>query len=134
MSEQPRINLLDSNTLTASIQCRLPADGVDVWRDFPFKSTYKVLDEQAQEALDEQEMTRGDYLREVVVSVDGIPPAKDPNTGDEVPPKEVAIRNPFTMDAMWGEYLVRFIQNSREVAQRASSKAHSKNSKRSRKR
>lgn len=131
MSETPSINLLESSTMICSITCQLPGDGTDTWRDFPFKATFKVLTEPEQEALDEQELTRGDYLREVVTGVEGVPGARDPKTGEEVAPKEVAIRNPFTMDALWGEYLVRFTRNSRGAAERAASR---KNSKRSRKR
>lgn len=132
MNETPAINLLATNTITVPVACQLPGDGADVWRDFPFKATFKVLTEDAQEALDDQELTRGDFLREVVVSVDGIPGAKDPATGEDVQPKEVAIRNIFTMDAMWGAYLLNFTRNSRQSAQQAS--APRKNSKRSRKR
>lgn len=131
MSETPTINLLESTTMSCSITCQLPGDGADVWRDFPFKATFKVLSETEQEALDEQELTRGDYLREVLVAVDGVPGATDPKTGEAVTPKEVAIRNPFTMDALWGEYLVHLTKNSRGASQRAAAR---KNSKRSRKR
>lgn len=125
------INLLASATLTASIQCSLPGEGVDAWRPFNFKATFKVLEESEQEELDDQKLTVRDYLREVVVSVDGIPAAKDPKSGEEVPPKEVAIRNQFTQDAMWGEYHARLGKNSRDVVIRS---AEAKNSKRSRKR
>ncbi len=134
MSDTPSINLLASNTLTANIQCQIPGEGADVWRPLPFKATFKVLTEEAREDLDDQGLTRGDYLREVLVSVDGIPSAIDPATGENVEPKEVAIRNPFTMDAMWGEYILRFVKNSNDAAARASGDAQRKNSKRSRKR
>lgn len=130
-SNKPSVNLLASNTLTANIQCQLPGEGADVWREFPFKATFKVLDEAAREALDDQELSRGDYLREVVVSVEGIPATADPVTGEEVAPKEVAIRNPFTSDALWGEYLVRFSKNSTDAVGR---QVKGKNSRRSRKR
>ncbi|MFM2287126.1 MAG: hypothetical protein RL684_269 [Pseudomonadota bacterium] len=127
----PEVNLLESATVSASIQCSLPGDGVDVWRPFNFKATFKVLDEHEQEELDDQKLTIRDYLREVVVSVDGVPTAKDPKTGEEVPSKEVAIRNQFTMDALWAEYHARLGKNSRDVVIR---NTEAKNSKRSRKR
>lgn len=125
------INLLESSTLTANIQCSLPGEGADVWRPFNFKATFKVLNETDQEALDEQKLSRGDYLREVVVAVEGIPSTKDPATGEDVSALEVAVRNVFTSDAMWGEYVARLSKNSRAVIQR---EAEAKNFKRSRKR
>lgn len=131
MSEKPTINLLASSTLTANIQCTLPGDGADVWRPFPFKATFKVLDEDEQDALDEQNLSVGDYLREVVVSVEGVPTAADPTTGEEVSAKECAIRNRFTQGAMWGEYIARFAKNANEAVTRYQA---GKNSKRSRKR
>ncbi|HET8899377.1 MAG TPA: hypothetical protein VFN09_11460 [Rhodanobacteraceae bacterium] len=130
---KPSINLLASSTLTANIQCKLPGDGADVWRPFPFKATFKVLSEGEREALDDQDLTIGDYLREVLVSVDGIPAAVDPATGEEVSPKEVAIRNPFTQGSLWGEYIGLFAQNANEAVARHTS-LQGKNSKRSRKR
>lgn len=133
MTEKPSINLLASSTLTANIQCKLPGDGADVWRPFPFKATFKVLNEDDREALDAQDLTIGDYLREVVVSVEGVPTAADPATGEEVSAKECAIRNPFTQGALWGEYIGHFAQNANEAVARHT-QVSAKNSKRSRKR
>jgi len=133
MSEtaSPSINLLASTTLVANVQCKLPGEGADAWRPFPFRATFKVLDEAAREALDAQDLTVGDYLREVVVSVDGVPTATDPVTGAEVSAKECAIRNPFTQGALWGEYIGLFAKNASEAAARHQAVA-GKNSKRSR--
>lgn len=125
------VNLLERSVLTATINCSLPGTGADVWKPFTFKATFKVLSESEQQELDEQNLTTREYLREVVESVEGIPSAKDPETGEEVGPKEVAIRNQFTQDAMWAEYHARLGKNSRDVVIR---NADVKNSGRSRKR
>lgn len=125
----PTINLLASTTLTANIQAQLPGDGADVWRPFEFRATFKVLDESEREALDEKSLSTGDYLREVLVSVDGVPAGTLPD-GTEVTAKEAAIRNPFTSGALLGEYVARFAKNANDAASRHASK----NSKRSRSR
>lgn len=130
-STAPTVSLLETTTVGANIQCSLPGDGYDVWRPFNFRATFKVLDESEQQALDDQQLTTRDYLREVVTSVEGVPAAKDPKTGEDVSPLEVAIRNQFTQDAMWAEYHARLGKNSRDVVIR---NADVKNSKRSRKR
>ncbi len=126
----PEVNLLETSTVRAKIHCSLPGDGVDVWRPFEFTATFRVLDEKEQEELDDQKLTTRDYLRQVVESVDGIPAAKDPRTGEDVAPLEVAIRNQFTQDAMWAEYHARLGKNGRDVVIR---NADAKNSRRSRK-
>ena len=117
-------------TLTATVHCQLPGEGADTWRPFNFKATFKVLDEFAQQELDDRELSRGDFLREVLVSVDGVPSTTDPETGSEVSAKECAIRNPFTSGALWGEYIARFAKNANDAVQRS---LEGKNSRRSRK-
>jgi hypothetical protein len=125
------INLLEQATFTAKVECQLPGTGVDVWRAFSFNATFKVLDETEQDALDARDLTKRDYLREVVVSVDGIPSAKDPQSGEEISAKEVMIRNQFTHDAAFAVYQVKTYKNGTDIIAKTSYDA--KNYKRSRK-
>jgi hypothetical protein len=130
VSEKLDVNLLATSTMTATIQCQLPGNGADVWKPFSFKATYRVLDEQESDELDEKGLTIGDYLREVVISVEGVPAGTDPKTGEEVSPLECAIRNRFTQAAMWGDYTGRYGKNASDAVMRHQS---GKNSRRSRK-
>lgn len=109
------INLLETNTIATKVECQLPGDGVDVWRNFSFTATFKVLDEAQQQELDDRDLTTREYLREVLVSVDGVPSARDPQSGDDVPAKEVAIRNQFTQDAAFATYQIKQGRNGREI-------------------
>lgn len=126
------INLLEEATIQSRVNCQLPGDGVDVWRPFSFTVKFRVLSEQEQDALDARDLTKRDYLREVVVSVgEEIPAAKDPKTGEEISAKEVMIRNQFTQDAAIATYNVLVNKNSSEII--AKTGYDLKNYKRSRK-
>lgn len=108
------INLLETTTFSTKVDCQLPGEGVDVWRNFSFTATFKVLDEEQQQDLDDRDLSTRDYLREVLVSVDGIPSAQDPK-GETISPKEVAIRNQFTQDAAITAYQLKLGRNSRDM-------------------
>lgn len=125
------INLLEEATIKTTVECQLPGDGVDVWRNFSFVATFKVLDEVEQDQLDARDLTKRDYLREIVLDVDGVPAAKDPKSGEELTPKEVMIRNQFTHDAAFAAYQVKTYKNGTDIIAKTSYDA--KNYKRSRK-
>lgn len=105
-------SLVEAPTFTTTVNCKVPGDGVDTWRPLEFKATYRVLDEDEQEALPINITTR-DLLRKVLVGVEGIPGAK--YKGEELSPVDVVIHNQFTSDAAHAIYKLRTTQNGREI-------------------
>ena len=106
------VNLIDDPTFTTTVNCKVPADGLDAWRPLSFKATFRVMGEDEQEDLPINITTR-DLLRKVLISVEGIPAAN--HNGLELTPVEVAIRNQFTSDAAHAVYKLRTTQNGREI-------------------
>lgn len=120
------INLLESTTFTLSIKCQIPGEGVDVSRDFNFRATFKALPQDEWEDL-VATASKSEALSEVLESVDGVPGSTLAD-GTAVSPVEVAIRNPFTCDALFAHYVLYVTRNGRA----ASDAVAAKNSKRSR--
>ena len=106
------VNLVEDPTFTATVNCKIPGSAPDTWRDLSFKASYRVMDEDEQEALPINITTR-EMLRKVLVSVDGIPGAV--HKGEELSPVEVVIHNQFTSDAAYAIYKLRTTQNGREI-------------------
>lgn len=125
------VNLLETTTFKTKVDCQLPGDGVDTWRPFNFTATFKVLGEEKQQELDDLDLSTRDYLREVLVDVEGVPGATDPESKESVSPREVAIRNQFTQDAAFTAYRLKLGRNSRDMLAKTGHDV--KNYKRSRK-
>lgn len=131
------ISLTESPQVTTKVKCQLPGTGVDVWRDFEFEATFKVLTEDEQDALPIT-ATKRDVLRDVLVSVGKVPGAKIKDAdGNEVElsPVDVVIRNAFLADAAHAQYQLLLSKNTRDLNTAAAMSTVSKgNSKRSRSR
>lgn len=131
------ISLTESPQVTTTIKCQIPGTGVDVWRDFEFEATFKVLSEEDQDGLPIT-ATKRDVLREVLVSVGKVPGAKvrDADGAEiELTPVDVVIRNAFLSDAAHAKYQLLLSKNTRDLNTAAAMSTVSKgNSKRSRSR
>ena len=107
------VNLVATPTFTTKVSCKIPGDGVDVWRNLEFKATFRVLDETEQEDLPMNVTTR-DILRKVLLAVEGVPAAT--HEGVELSPVDVVIWNQFTSDAAHAVYRLRTTQNGRDIS------------------
>lgn len=110
------ISLVEENTFTTRVSCQLPGKGVDVWKPFEFVATFRVADEDDAKAAP-LGMTTREALREVLVDVEGIPPATIKRDGKDVElsPVEVCIYNQFTADAALAKYRLHTTKNGRDI-------------------
>jgi hypothetical protein len=130
-SQTVAVNLVESVTFTEEVKCQVPGTTPKSWRELKFDATFKVLDEDEQEALPIT-ATQRDVLREVLQEVKGIPGATLAD-GTKLSPVEVCIRNPFTSDACYAVYQLVQKKNTRDLnAAAAMSGLQKGNSKRSR--
>jgi len=107
------ISLIEDPTFTTKVPVKIPGDGVDVWRNIEFSAKFRVMSETEQEDLPVGITTR-DFLRRVLLSVDGIPGATTKD-GEELSPVDVVIHNQFTSDAAFTIYKLRTSQNGRDL-------------------
>lgn len=122
------ISLVETDSFTKTVTFKIPGKAADTWREGQFKATFKLLSEKEADDLDAQDLSVRDYLREVILDVEGIPSATTKD-GQSLTPKEVVIFNAFTSDAAMATYNLFTKENSFEKAHQA---ANRKNSKRSR--
>lgn len=107
------VNLIEDPTFTAKVPVKIPGDGVDAWRNIEFTAKFRVMSETEQEDLPVGITTR-DFLRRVLLAVDGIPGATT-KAGEELSPVDVVIHNTFTSDAAFTLYKLRTTQNGRDL-------------------
>jgi hypothetical protein len=115
------INLVEAPSFSTKVRCKIPGNGVDSWRDLEFTATFEVLDEKQQDDMPITASKR-DWLRRVLVKVDGIPEGKTKD-GAVLSPVDVVIHNQFTSDAAYAVYQLRTSQNGREITSMEAMKA-----------
>jgi len=110
------INLVEENEFSTRVDCQLPGKGVDTWKPFSFTATFRVVDEDEAKAAPFGLTTR-DALRDVLIAVEGVPPAKITRDGVtvELTPVEVVIANQFTADAALAKYRLHTTKNARDI-------------------
>lgn len=115
------INLVETPSFSTKVRCKVPATGVDSWRELEFTATFEVLDEKEQQDMP-LNATKRDWLRRVLLKVEGIPEGKAKD-GTVLTPAEVVIHNEFTSDAAFAVYKLRTSQNGRDLTSMEAMKA-----------
>lgn len=127
MSEPFILDLVETPKLTTKVTAHVSQAGkVDTKRELIFNATFELIDADEFDDIMRNSGKRAAVER-VLVEVDGIPGGKAPD-GTELTPVQVACRHPQVCDALWGTYLVKNSENSREIIGNAAERGNSKRS------